>query len=49
MRIIYGGSVKPGNSKELIIKEDIDGFLIGGASLNHSFHEIVMTCDGLFE
>lgn len=33
MRIIYGGSVKPSNSKELIALENIDGFLIGGASL----------------
>lgn len=31
--ILYGGSVKPGNSSELIQKPDIDGFLVGGASL----------------
>jgi triosephosphate isomerase len=29
----YGGSMKPGNAKELISKEDIDGGLVGGASL----------------
>ncbi|KAI3780917.1 hypothetical protein L2E82_10910 [Cichorium intybus] len=32
-RIIYGGSVNAGNSAELAKKEDIDGFLVGGASL----------------
>mmetsp|Transcript_26378 Transcript_26378/g.73725 ORF Transcript_26378/g.73725 Transcript_26378/m.73725 type:complete len:259 (-) Transcript_26378:144-920(-) len=32
-RIIYGGSVKPGNAKELGQQPDIDGFLVGGASL----------------
>jgi triosephosphate isomerase len=33
LRILYGGSMKPGNAKELIDKPDIDGGLIGGASL----------------
>jgi triosephosphate isomerase len=33
MAILYGGSVKPGNAAELIATDDIDGFLIGGASL----------------
>jgi triosephosphate isomerase (TIM) len=33
MRILYGGSVKPGNVKELIAQGDIDGALVGGASL----------------
>ncbi len=33
LRIIYGGSVKPSNSRELLSKEDIDGALVGGASL----------------
>ena len=32
-RILYGGSVKPDNAPELFAKEDIDGGLIGGASL----------------
>ncbi|EPS59362.1 triosephosphate isomerase [Genlisea aurea] len=32
-RIIYGGSVNGGNSSELAKQEDIDGFLVGGASL----------------
>jgi len=32
--ILYGGSVKPGNAKELFAMPDIDGGLIGGASLS---------------
>ena len=32
--ILYGGSLKPSNSKEILSKPDIDGGLIGGASLN---------------
>lgn len=31
--ILYGGSVKPGNAKEIFAKKDVDGGLIGGASL----------------
>ena len=34
MRIIYGGSVKPNNISELMAEDDIDGALVGGASLN---------------
>lgn len=33
IRIVYGGSVKPGNSAELFAEADIDGGLIGGAAL----------------
>ncbi len=33
VRIIYGGSVKADNSDELSRQPDIDGFLVGGASL----------------
>ncbi len=32
--ILYGGSVKPGNAKEIFSKPDVDGGLIGGAALN---------------
>lgn len=32
-RIIYGGSVKPNNAADLASRDDIDGFLVGGASL----------------
>jgi len=34
LRILYGGSVKPSNAKALMRCEDIDGGLVGGASLN---------------
>jgi triosephosphate isomerase (TIM) len=33
VRILYGGSVKPANAKELLTAENVDGALIGGASL----------------
>ncbi len=33
MRILYGGSVKPSNAKELLSIENVDGALVGGASL----------------
>lgn len=36
IRILYGGSVKPGNIKELMAYPDIDGALVGGASLEAS-------------
>lgn len=42
VRILYGGSVKPENIKELIEETDIDGALVGGASLDaESFAQIV--------
>ena len=45
VRIQYGGSVKPDNIKELISQEDVDGALVGGASLKaDSFSEIVKNC-----
>jgi triosephosphate isomerase len=40
--ILYGGSVKPANAKEIFAKEDVDGGLIGGASLKAvDFVEII--------
>ncbi len=42
MRILYGGSVKPGNIADLMEMPDIDGALVGGASLEaDSFSQIV--------
>jgi len=41
VRIIYGGSVKGANCNELVSKEDIDGFLVGGASLKADFLNII--------
>lgn len=41
-RVIYGGSVKPDNIRELIAEPDVDGALVGGASLEvGSFAELV--------
>ena len=46
-RVIYGGSVKPDNTAELIAQPDVDGALVGGASLNvGSFLEIVTRSRG---
>ena len=33
MRVLYGGSVKPGNAAELMAVDNVDGALVGGASL----------------
>jgi triosephosphate isomerase len=42
IRILYGGSMKPSNAPELLAQKDIDGGLIGGASLEaRSFLELV--------
>lgn len=42
VRIQYGGSVKPNNAAELLSQEDIDGALVGGASLEvQGFYEII--------
>lgn len=41
IRIQYGGSVNAANAKELFSKEDIDGGLVGGASLKEEFINIV--------
>lgn len=42
IRILYGGSVKPENTVDLMIQPDVDGALVGGASLKkESFSEIV--------
>lgn len=41
IRIQYGGSMKAANAKELLAKPDIDGGLIGGASLKPEFGDIV--------
>jgi triosephosphate isomerase len=45
VRVQYGGSVKPDNIKELISQEDVDGALVGGASLKgETFAQIVKNC-----
>lgn len=48
VRIQYGGSVKPENITELISQADIDGALVGGASLKtESFAGIIKGCQGV--
>ena len=48
LRILYGGSVKPDNVAGLIAMDDIDGALVGGASLDvDSFSGIIRPCSGL--
>jgi triosephosphate isomerase len=45
--IIYGGSVKPDNTQELVSQPDVDGALVGGASLDVTgFFEIVRRARG---
>eukprot|EP00796_Vickermania_ingenoplastis_P007432 gene7431-5232_t len=41
LRILYGGSVSAKNAKELYQKKDINGFLVGGASLKPEFLQII--------
>lgn len=41
VRILYGGSVNAGNAKDLGAKPDVDGFLVGGASLKPEFVTII--------
>ncbi|MCW9035297.1 MAG: triose-phosphate isomerase [Rhodospirillales bacterium] len=45
MRLLYGGSMKPGNAKDLLALADVDGGLIGGASLKaEDFFGIAQSC-----
>jgi triosephosphate isomerase len=47
LRILYGGSVKPENANALLSQPEIDGALVGGASLDpHSFAAIVKAGEG---
>jgi triosephosphate isomerase len=47
VRILYGGSVKPSNSKELLVLPNVDGALVGGASLKApDFIEIIKNIKG---
>ena len=48
VRILYGGSMKPANAPELLAQKDIDGGLIGGASLEaRSFIDLVKAADAV--
>ena len=44
-RILYGGSVTEKNAADLISKQDVDGFLVGGASLKEGFADIIKACN----
>ncbi|KZV26117.1 Triosephosphate isomerase family protein [Dorcoceras hygrometricum] len=44
-RIMYGGSVNGGNCRELAAKPDLDGFLVGGASLKPEFIDIIKSAE----
>lgn len=44
-RILYGGSIKPDNFDDLVSLENIDGGLVGGASLDEDFIELVRIAD----
>jgi triosephosphate isomerase len=47
VRVLYGGSVKPENAAELMALPDVDGALVGGASLEpDSFAAIVAAARG---
>jgi triosephosphate isomerase len=46
IRIIYGGSVKPDNAAELFAQPDIDGALVGGASLQAEQFSAIIAAAG---
>ena len=47
VRLLYGGSVKPTNAAELMALDDVDGALVGGASLvADDFLAIAASCSG---
>merc|ERR1712050_636683 len=49
VRILYGGSVSPGNCKTLGELPDVDGFLVGGASTKPNFTEIMGAAQDLYK
>jgi triosephosphate isomerase len=44
MRILYGGSVKPENAPQLLDEPEIDGALVGGASLDPKSFAAIVNC-----
>jgi triosephosphate isomerase len=46
VRVLYGGSVKPENAEELLALEDVDGALVGGASLAAESFAAIITAAG---
>ncbi len=50
VRILYGGSIKPDNIADLVAQPDIDGGLVGGASLNvDSFYKIIENTEKVYK
>jgi triosephosphate isomerase len=48
-QVLYGGSVNPDNAATLVKDGDVDGFLVGGASLKaESFYAILRACDDCY-
>jgi triosephosphate isomerase len=48
-QVLYGGSVNPDNAQSLVRDGDVDGFLVGGASLKaESFYAILKACDDCY-
>jgi triosephosphate isomerase len=48
-QVLYGGSVNPENAQSLVREGDVDGFLVGGASLKaESFYAILQACDDCY-
>jgi triosephosphate isomerase (TIM) len=46
--VLYGGSVNPDNVKEIASQKDVDGVLVGGASLDpETFSAIIHHCEGI--
>lgn len=48
VRVIYGGSASAGNCSALIEQANIDGFLVGGASLKADFQTIIETVNAKY-
>jgi triosephosphate isomerase len=44
LRLIYGGSVKPDNAADLLAQDDVDGALVGGASLDVATFSAIIRC-----
>jgi triosephosphate isomerase len=44
LRILYGGSVKPDNARNLLAQPEIDGFIVGGASLDPVSFAAIVNC-----
>ncbi len=44
--VLYGGSVKPGNAAELLSAPDVDGVLVGGASLDAESYANIVAASG---